>query len=97
MKDKTPYRQKHHAIYQFTCPGGDGTYMSKMERCLLLCMNEHGTLMFKHLSECEFFKESCSYKALESVCNNNNENIWKMSHIPNAVLCNYEILDICNN
>lgn len=54
MKDKTQHEQKHHVIYRLTRPVCCGKYIGKTERCLLLCMNEHGTRdtvppMFKHL------------------------------------------------
>lgn len=70
MKGKTPYKQKHHAIYQVTCPGCHGKYVGKMERLLLLRMNEHGALIFKHLFEYELCKEYCTCDALLSAGNN---------------------------
>ena len=56
-------------------------------------MNEHGTRdtepMFKHLSKCEMFKETCNLYALPSLYNE----ISLTSNILSAVLRNHEILD----
>ena len=61
-------------------------------------MNEHGKRenepMFKNLSECEMFKETCNLYALPSVYNEQDQNeISLTSHILSAVLQNHEILD----
>ena len=52
--------------------------IGKTERCLISRMNEHGTRdtepMFKHLSECEIFKETCNLYALPSLYNESNPN-----------------------
>ena len=65
-------------------------------------MNEHGTRdtepMFKHLSECEMFKETCNLYALPSLYNESDPNeISLTSHILSAVLQNHEILDFNYN
>ena len=43
----------------------------KTERCLISRTNEHGTRdtepVFKHLLECEMFKETCTLYALPSL------------------------------
>ena len=48
-------------------------YIGKTEKCLISCMNEHRTRdtepIFKHLSECEMFKETCNLWALPSLYN----------------------------
>ena len=61
-------------------------------------MNEHGKgekePMFKHLSECEIFKETCNFNALPSVYNEQDQNqISLTTRILSAVLQNHEILD----
>ena len=60
---------------------------------------EHETLsLFKHLSECEMFKETCNLYALPSFYNESNPNeISWTSHILSAVLQNHEILDFSYN
>ena len=65
-------------------------------------MNEHGTRdtepVFRHLSECELFKETCNLYALPSLYNESNRNeISLTSHILSAVLQNHEILDFNYN
>ena len=57
-------------------------------------MNEHGTRdtepMFKHLLECEMFKEICNLHALPSLYNESDPNqISLTSHILSAVLQNH--------
>ena len=54
--------------------------------------------MFKHLLECEMFKETCSLYALPSLYNesDSNEILWT-SYILNAVLQNHEIFDFNYN
>ena len=100
MKGKIPYKQRHYVIYCLMCPGCSRNNIGK-KSCLLLRMKENDTRetepMFKHLSECELFKESCSYYALASVYNNSNEGMLMMAHIHNFVLCNDELLDINYN
>ena len=70
----------------------------KTERSLLSRMNEHrkreNEPMFKHLSECEMFKETCNLYALPSVYNEQDQNeISLTSHILSVVLQNHEIVD----
>ena len=65
-------------------------------------MNEHRTRdtepMFKHLPECEMFKETCNLYARPSLYNQRDQNkISLMSHILRAVLRNHEILDFNYN
>ena len=65
-------------------------------------MNEHGTQdtepIFKHLSECEMFKETCNLYGLPSLHNETDLNeISLTSHILSAVLQNHEILDFNYN
>ena len=57
-------------------------------------MNEHGTRdtepMFKHLLECEMFKEICNLCVLPSLYNESDPNeISLTSHILSAVLQNH--------
>ena len=55
VKDKVPNEQRNNIIYRIRCPGCDGKYIAKTERCSIFRMNEHRTRdtdpMFKHLSE----------------------------------------------
>ena len=61
IKDKVPHDQRNHVIYKIKCPGCNGCYIGKTERCLITRIKEHGTketeLMFEHVSECESFKD----------------------------------------
>ena len=71
VNDKVPHEQRNTIIYRITCPGCDEKYIGKTERCLISRMNEHGTRntepIFKHLSECQMFKETCNLYALPSL------------------------------
>ena len=65
-------------------------------------MNEHKTRdtepMFKHMSGCEMFKETCNLYALPSLYNESHPNrISLASHTLSAVLQNHEILDFNYN
>ena len=65
-------------------------------------MNEHVTQdterMFKDLSECEMFKDTCNLYALLSLYNESDPNeISLTSHILSAALQNHEILDFNYN
>ena len=66
VKDKAPHEER-----RITCCGCGEKYNGKTERYLITCMNEHGTRntesTFKHLSECQMFKKTCSLYALPSV------------------------------
>ena len=54
--------------------------------------------MFKHLLECEMFKEACNLYALPSLYNESDPNeISLTSPILSAVLQNHEILDFNYN
>ena len=84
------------------CPGWGEKYIDKTEKCLISRMNEHGKQenesMFKHLSECEMFKETCNLYAFPSVYNEQDQNeISLTSHILSAVLQNQKILDVNYN
>ena len=72
--------------YRITCPGCGGKCIRKSERCLISCMNKHGTRdtepTFKHLSECEMFKETCNLNAFPSLYNDGDpKEISLTSHI----------------
>ena len=102
VRDKVPHEQRNNIIYRITCPGCGEKYIGKTERCLISRMNEHGKRenepMFKHLSECEIFKETCHLYALPSVYNEQDQNeISLTSHILSAVLQNHEILNVNYN
>ena len=60
---------------------------------------ENETLsLFKHLPECEMFKETCNLYALPSLYNESDPNeISLTSHILSAALQNHEILDFNYN
>ena len=54
-------------------------------------MNEHGTRdtksSFKHLPECEMFKETCNLYAIRSLCNESDPNeVSLTSDLLSAVL-----------
>ena len=54
--------------------------------------------MFKHLSECELFKDCCWLYSLSSLFNEDeNDDIFLTSHIFNVILQNHEILDTNRN
>ena len=54
--------------------------------------------MFRHMLECEMFKETCNLYALPSLYNESDPNeILLTSYILNAVLQNREILDFNYN
>ena len=54
--------------------------------------------MFKHLSECKMFTETCNLYALPSLYNESGPHkISLMSHTLSAVLQNHEILDFNYN
>ena len=72
--------------YRITCPGCGGKCIRKTERCLISCMNKHGTrdteTMFKHLSECEMFKQTCNLNAFSSLYNESDpKEIFLTSHM----------------
>ena len=72
--------------YRITCPGCGEKCIRKTERCLISCMNKHGTRdtepMFKHLSECEMFKETCNLNAFSSLYNESDpKEIFLTSHM----------------
>ena len=60
---------------------------------------ENETLsLFKHLPECEMFKETCNLYTLPSLYNESGPNEISLSpHILSAVLQNHEILDFNYN
>lgn len=61
INDKVSNDQRNHAIYKIKLLGCNGYYTGKTERCLIIRITEHDTKeterVFKHLSECEMFKE----------------------------------------
>ena len=64
---------------------------SVKQRDTISRMNEHGTQntepMFKYLSKCQIFKETCNSYHLPSVCNEKDQNeIHMWSHILSTVL-----------
>ena len=61
-------------------------------------MNMEHEAMFKHLSECEMFKETYNLYALPSLHNESNPSeISLTSHILSSALQNHEILDFNYN
>ena len=94
--------KRNHVIYKIKFPGCNGCYIGKTERCLITRITEYGTKetepMFKHLSECELFKDCCWLYSFSSLFNEDeHEDISLASHIFNAVLQNHEILDTNRN
>ena len=86
VKDKVPHEQRNNIIYRIRCTGCGGKYIGKTERCLISPMNRHGARdtepMFKHLSECEMFKETCNLYPLPSLYNESDPNkISLTSHV----------------
>ena len=66
IKEKVSHDERNQVIYQIKCPAiikSSGCYIGQTERCLTTRINEHGTKetepMFKHLPECESFKDCC--------------------------------------
>ena len=63
IKEKVARDQKNHVIYKIKCPGCNDCCIGTTERCLITRITEHGTKerepIFKHLSECELFKDCC--------------------------------------
>ena len=62
---------KNGCIYKFTCAKDcEKTYIGESKRLLKKRIREHtqpcrSTAIFKHISECEYFKESLSLKLME--------------------------------
>ena len=83
---KIKFVMSREITYRITCPGCGGKCIRKTERCLISCMNKHGTRdtepMFKHLSECEMFKETCNLNAFSSLYNESDpKEIFLTSHM----------------
>ena len=83
---KIKFLMSREITYRITCPGCGGKCIRKTERCLISCMNKHGTRdtepMFKHLSECEMFKETCNLNAFSSLYNESDpKEIFLTSHM----------------
>ena len=83
---KIKFLMSREITYRITCPGCGGKCIRKTERCLISCMNKHGTrdteTMFKHLSECEMFKETCNLNAFSSLYNESDpKEIFLTSHM----------------
>ena len=83
---KIKFLMSREITYRITCPGCGGKCIRKSERCLISCMNKHGTRdtepMFKHLSECEMFKETCNLNAFSSLYNESDpKEIFLTSHM----------------
>ena len=102
IKEKVPHHKRNHVIYKIKCPGCNGCYIGKTERCLKTRINEHGTKetepMFKHLPECESFEDCCWWYSLSSLLNEDEHaDISLTSHIFNAVLQNHEVLHSYHN
>ena len=102
VKHKVSHKQSNNIIYRITCPGCGEKYIGKTERCLISRMNEHGKWenepKFKHLSECEMFKETYNLYPLPSVYNEQDQSeISLTSEILSAVLQNHGFLDVSFN
>ena len=71
IKDKVPYDQRNHVIYKIKCPGSNGCYIGKTERCLITRITKQGPKerepMFKHFSECEMLKDCCWFYSHSSL------------------------------
>ena len=83
---KIKFLMSREITYRITCPGCGGKCIRKTERCLISCMNKHGTRdtepLFKHLSECEMFKETCNLNAFSSLYNESDpKEIFLTSHM----------------
>ena len=83
---KIKFLMSREITYRITCPGCGGKCIRKSERCLISCMNKHGTRdtepLFKHLSECEMFKETCDLNAFSSLYNESDpKEIFLTSHM----------------
>ena len=83
---KIKFFMSREITYRITCPGCGGKCIRKTERCLISCMNKHGTRdtepLFKHLSECEMFKETCNLNAFSSLYNESDpKEIFLTSHM----------------
>ena len=57
----------------FMCPVCNGCHKGKTETCLIIRIAEYSTkeaeLIFKHLSDCEMFKNCCWLYSLSSLFN----------------------------
>ena len=101
IKGKVSHDQRNHVIYKIKCPAiikSSGCYIGQTERCLTTRINEYGTKetepMFKHLPECESFKDCCwLYSRSSLFIEDEQDDISLTSHIFNAVSQNHEILD----
>ena len=85
IKDKVLHEQRNHVIFKIKCPGCNGCYIGKTERCFISRTTEHCTkqteLLFKRLSERELCKDCCWLHSLSSLFNENeHDDISLTSH-----------------
>ena len=99
-KDKIQDNQKSNVIYKIRCPGCNGTYIGKTDRCLITRLEEHGTKpdqpMYQHLFKCQEFQDTVNLFFLPDMdvaTSSVNINL----HIYNAVINNANIIDYNNN
>ena len=93
IKDKVGNAQRNHIIYKIKYPGCNDCYIGKTKRCIITRITEHDTketeTMFKHLSECEMFKDCFWLYSLSSLFSEYEHNdIFLTSYIFNAILQN---------
>ena len=99
-KDKVTKEQKANVIYKIICPGCNNVYVSKIDRCFGICMNEHGTRsdqpMHQHLTNSTAFQKTVNINALPELFNDSKQ-IDHKGHVLNGVLNNCDIIDSNDN
>ena len=60
MKDQIPKLMKSYVVYQFNCPGCNGSYTGKTERNLCTRTEEHTcsdkeSAIYNHMSNCSCY------------------------------------------
>ena len=99
-KDKIHDIQKSNVIYKIRCPGCNGTYIGKTDRCLITRLKEHGSKpdqpMYQHLFKCQELQDTVNpffLPDMDIATSSVNINL----HIYNAVINNTNIIDYNNN
>ena len=100
-KDPAPALQRANVIYKLVCPGCTQQYIGKTDRSLAFRLCEHARReeqpMYKHLSNCENFKETVSLCAELPNLYMRCASVNFKEHIFNAVHTNFEIIDSNDN
>ena len=92
-KDKIPNTSRSNLVYEFTCPGCNGSYIGKTERNLATRLSEHSdpqkSSIAKHLSECEHANYILN---LNHIFDNLNDIIGKNTNKPDTPLSRHNLI-----